>query len=87
MCGGSLLAAVTTTQHYFNAPVYGHPHIFRDHQFWRFATRWFAWTNTTEVVLSVLVLWYSSLEVERLWGSRKFAVSSKASHQEKILAD
>ncbi|GAA5908869.1 uncharacterized protein JCM6883_004194 [Sporobolomyces salmoneus] len=64
-CGCSILAAVTTLQHYFNVPFYGHPHIFRDHQFWRFATRWFVWTNTTEVVLSVFILWYSSLEVER----------------------
>ncbi|GAA5976655.1 hypothetical protein JCM5350_006711 [Sporobolomyces pararoseus] len=73
LCGCSLLAAITTNQHYFNVPFYGHPHIFRDHQFWRFATRLFVWTNTSEVLLCVFIMWYSSLEVERLWGSRKFA--------------
>jgi hypothetical protein len=79
LCGCSLLAAITTNQHYFNVPFYGHPHIFRDHQFWRFATRLFIWTNSSEVLLSVFVMWYSSLEVERIWGSRKFAASSRLS--------
>ncbi|GAA6008759.1 hypothetical protein JCM11491_003424 [Sporobolomyces phaffii] len=73
LCGCSLLAAITTTQHYFNVPVFGYPHISRDHQFWRFATRWFVWTNSSEVLLAVFILWYASLEVERIWGSRKFA--------------
>ncbi|GAA5924655.1 uncharacterized protein JCM15063_005700 [Sporobolomyces koalae] len=73
LCACSLLAAITTTQHYFNVPFAGHPHISRDHQYWRFATRWFIWTNSSEILLSVLILWYASLEVERIWGSRKFA--------------
>ncbi|GAA6064239.1 hypothetical protein JCM10212_006368 [Sporobolomyces blumeae] len=73
LCCGSLLAAITTTQHYFNVPCFGHPHIFRDHQVWRFATRWCVWSNSADLLVAVFVQWYSAAELERIWGSRKFA--------------
>ncbi|GAA5871823.1 hypothetical protein JCM8547_003281 [Rhodosporidiobolus lusitaniae] len=67
----STLAAVTSSQHYFHLPLV--PHLTRDHQFYRLLTCQFAFTNSSELFLVVLVLWYSSLAVERMWGTRKFA--------------
>ncbi|GAA5875314.1 hypothetical protein JCM1840_001927 [Sporobolomyces johnsonii] len=71
LCSCSLLAAITSTQHYFNVP--WTPHLTRDHQFYRFASRWLVWTNSSQLVIAVFVLWYASLDVERIWGSRKYA--------------
>ncbi|GAA5952727.1 hypothetical protein JCM21900_000419 [Sporobolomyces salmonicolor] len=71
LCSCSLLAALTTTQHYFNVPLT--PHLTRDHQLYRFALRWLVWRNSSQLVIAAFVLWYASLDVERIWGSRKYA--------------
>jgi membrane associated rhomboid family serine protease len=68
----SILAAVTSTQQYLNVPLV--PHILRDRQIWRFFTSHLAFTNSSELFLAVLILWYSSAGVERIWGTRKLAV-------------
>ncbi|BGP18988.1 hypothetical protein JCM10213_002592 [Rhodosporidiobolus nylandii] len=67
----STLAAVTSTQPYFNLPLV--PHLSRDHQFWRFLVAPFVFSNSSELFLAVLVLWYASPGVERMFGTRKFA--------------
>ncbi|GAA5829143.1 hypothetical protein JCM11251_004139 [Rhodosporidiobolus azoricus] len=67
----SIIAAVTATQQYFHLPVV--PHLSRDHQFFRFISHHFVFSNSTELFLGILVLWYSSPTVERMFGTRKFA--------------
>ncbi|BGP00890.1 hypothetical protein JCM10021v2_004578 [Rhodotorula toruloides] len=67
----SILAAVTSTQHLFHLPLV--PHLVRDHQFDRFAAHHFVYANSAELLLGTLLLWQTSAEVERLFGTRKFA--------------
>ncbi|GAA6041264.1 hypothetical protein JCM8097_001304 [Rhodosporidiobolus ruineniae] len=67
----SVLAAITSTQQYLAVPLV--PHLSRDHQFFRLVGHHFAFSNSSELFLAVLVLWYASPGVERMWGSRKYA--------------
>lgn len=68
----SVLAAITSTQQYLNIPLV--PHLTRDKQFFRLLTSHLAFTNSSEVFLAVLILWYSGPGVERIWGTKKLAV-------------
>ncbi|KAJ8296500.1 DSC E3 ubiquitin ligase complex subunit 2 [Rhodotorula toruloides] len=68
----SIVAAVTSTQHLFHLPLV--PHLIRDHQFYRLLAHHFVYANSAELLLGTLLLWQTSAEVERLFGTRKFAV-------------
>ena len=69
---GSLLASITDTKHLFFILV--RPHISDYRQLWRCMTWPLVYTNSTEVMFSAMTL-YQLRVIERLWGSRKFAVS------------
>ncbi|KAN0060432.1 hypothetical protein ACQY0O_007762 [Thecaphora frezii] len=49
------------------------PHISLYAQYWRLAAHHIAFTNASELLLAVLVFYSASREVERRFGSRKFA--------------
>lgn len=67
----SVSAAVLSRQYYFNLPIT--PHLTRDHQYWRLVSHHLAFTNSSELFLGTLLLWFTSLPVERMLGSRKYA--------------
>lgn len=68
----ALLASLTDTRYYVGILVA--PHFWGYAQFWRALVWPICFTNSTEVLFGVLSL-YNLRVVERLWGSRKFAVS------------
>jgi len=68
----SLLASITDSKHYFYIQV--DPHLWRYHQLWRIFSYQFCYTNSSEVLFAAMTV-YSMRVIERLWGSRKFAVS------------
>jgi len=67
----AFLATITDTKYYLWIEV--RPHLFDYHQFWRLLTWQFCYTNSTEVLFAAMTL-YQLRVIERLWGSRKFAV-------------
>ncbi|GJN88072.1 hypothetical protein Rhopal_001028-T1 [Rhodotorula paludigena] len=67
----SVAAAITATQQYLNVPL--HPHLSRDHQLYRLALHHVAFANSAELVLAIFCLWQTSIAVERIFGTRKFA--------------
>lgn len=67
----SFLATLTDTKYYFWIDV--RPHLFDYNQFWRLFTWQLCYTNSTEVLFAAMTL-YNLRVIERLWGSRKFAV-------------
>ncbi|GAA5973361.1 hypothetical protein JCM11641_003091 [Rhodosporidiobolus odoratus] len=67
----SILAAVTSSQQYFHLTLV--PHLTRDHQFYRFILHHFVYANSSELLLTVLILWYSAPTLERMFGTTKFA--------------
>jgi hypothetical protein len=69
---GALVASITDTKHLFFIMV--KPHISDYRQLWRCLTWPLVYTNSTEVLFSAMTL-YQLRIIERLWGSRKFAVS------------
>lgn len=68
----SVLAAFTSHQYLFNVPALL---LVRDHQFWRIPLHHFAFTNSSELFVGVLLLAFTSLACERAFGSIKYAVS------------
>lgn len=75
MClvAGSVLASILDMKHYFYILV--DVHIWRYRQFWRLLAYQLCYANSVEVLFAAMTL-YNLRIVERLWGSRKFAVSS-----------
>ena len=73
----SLLASITDTKHYFYIQV--DPHIWRYHQLWRVLVYQLCYTNSTECLFAAMTV-YNMRVVERVWGSRKFAVSDDLEH-------
>jgi len=71
---GSLVASITDTKHLLFILV--RPHITDYRQLWRCMTWPLAYTNSTEVLFAAMTL-YQLRVIERLWGSRKFAVSPR----------
>jgi len=67
----SLIAGTFGRKHLFHLPI--SPHLSRDHQFWRLISHHFAYTNSSEVFLSILLLFNISIVIERLFGTLKFA--------------
>lgn len=70
----SFLATLTDTKYYFWIQV--RPHLTEYWQFWRLLTWQLCYTNSTEVLFAAMTL-YQLRIVERLWGSRKFAVCAQ----------
>ncbi|GAA6056194.1 hypothetical protein JCM3770_004257 [Rhodotorula araucariae] len=67
----STLAAVTANQHLFHLPLA--PHLQRDHQVYRLVAHHLVFANSAELFLGVLVLWQTSMGVERVFGTKKYA--------------
>ena len=67
----AFLASITDTKYYFWIQV--RPHLFDYWQFWRLLTWQACYTNSTEVLFAAMTF-YQLRVIERLWGSRKFAV-------------
>ena len=67
----SILASITDVKHYFYIQV--DPHLWRYHQIWRIFAYQLCYTNSTEVLFAAMTL-YNMRVIERLWGSRKYAV-------------
>lgn len=67
----SFLASLTDTKYYFWIQV--RPHLFDYWQIWRLFTWQLCYTNSTEVIFAAMTF-YQLRVIERLWGSRKFAV-------------
>jgi len=68
----SFLASITDSKHLFY--IQADPHLLRYHQLWRMFTYQLCYTNSTEVFFGAIT-YYNMRVVERLWGSRRFAVS------------
>lgn len=69
----SLIVSITDTKYYFYIQV--EPHLWRYHQLWRVLIYQLCYTNSSEVLFAAMTL-YNLRVIERLWGSRKFAVSN-----------
>lgn len=83
----SFLATITDTKVFCWIEV--RPHLLDYHQIWRLVTWQLCYTNSTEVLFAAMTL-YSLRIIERLWGSRKFAVcipNNSSTRLEARLAD
>ena len=83
----ALLATFTDTKYYFW--IQPRPHLFDYFQFWRLFTWQICYTNSTEVLFGAMTFYHLRV-IERLWGSRKFAVrvaSQTPQETEKSKAD
>ena len=67
----AFLASITDTKYYFW--IQARPHLFDYWQFCRLLTWQICYTNSTEVLFADMTFYHLRV-VERLWGSRKFAV-------------
>ena len=67
----SFLASFTDTKYFVWIEI--RPHLFDYWQFWRLVTWQTCYTNSTEVLFAAMTL-YQLRAIERLWGSKKFAV-------------
>ena len=68
----SISASLLDVKHYFYILV--DLHIWRFHQLWRVLLYQLCYTNSSEVLFAAMAL-YQMRGVERMWGSRKYAVS------------
>lgn len=71
LVSSSVAASLFDLKHYFYILV--DTHIWRYHQPWRALIFQLCYTNSSEVLFAVITL-YNMRVVERLWGSRKYAV-------------
>jgi hypothetical protein len=67
----SVLASITDSKYYFYIQV--QPHLWQYHQLWRIFIYQLCYTNSTEVLFAAMSF-YNVRVIERLWGSRKYAV-------------
>ena len=72
----SLLASLTDNKYFIWIEV--RPHLLDYLQFWRLLTWQICYTNSTEVLFAAMTI-YNLRVIERLWGTRKFAVCSHIS--------
>lgn len=71
LVAGSILASVLDVKHYFYILI--DTHIWRYRQFWRLLAYQLCYANSTEVLFGAMTI-YNLRIIERMWGSRKFAV-------------
>ncbi|PLW34058.1 hypothetical protein PCASD_14487 [Puccinia coronata f. sp. avenae] len=70
--GSALLSLLLSGhKHYLDLPL--KPHLTRDLQFWRILTHHTACSNSADLFLMVLILWHTSVPVERRFGTVKYA--------------
>ncbi len=72
LVASSIAANLLDIKHYFYILV--DPHIVRYHQLWRILTYQLCYTNSSEVLFASMTI-YNMRVIERMWGSRKYAVS------------
>ena len=70
----SIAASLFDVKHYFYILV--DTHLLRYHQTWRALIYQLCYTNSSEVLFASMTLYHLRI-IERLWGSRKYAVSSR----------
>ena len=80
----SIAASLFDVKHYFYVVV--DMHILRYHQTWRALIYQLCYTNSSEVLFGAMTL-YHMRTIERMWGSRKYAVQSSPSWLMKPEAD
>lgn len=68
----SIAASLLDVKHY--CYIFIDTHLLRYGQFWRLLTYQLCYTNSAEVLFAAMSL-YNLRSIERLWGSRKYAVS------------
>jgi len=71
LIGGSIGVSLFDVKHYFYILV--DTHVWRYQQFWRAVTFQLCYTNSSEVLFAGMAF-YNMRVIERMWGSRKFAV-------------
>ena len=76
LVGTSMATALFDVKHYFY--IFADSHIWYYRQFWRAFTYQLCFMNSSEVLFACVTL-YNLRVVERMWGSRKFAVSTRPS--------
>lgn len=72
LVASSIAATFLDLKHYFYILV--NTHIWKYHQPWRALLFQLCYSNSSEVLFAAMTL-YNMRVVERLWGSRKYAVS------------
>lgn len=67
----SILAGMFDVKHYFHIQFV--PHISRHHQYWRLFVHHLAFSNSSDLFLGVVILYNVGVQIERQFGSVKFA--------------
>lgn len=80
LVASSIAVSLLDAKHYFFILV--DTHIFRYRQTWRALTYQLCYTNSSEVLFASMTL-YNMRVVERVWGSRKYAVRRHHEHLRK----
>jgi hypothetical protein len=75
--GSAIIASLTDTKYFLWIEV--RPHLLDYWQYWRLLTWQLAYTNSAEVLFAAMTF-YQLRVIERLWGSRKFAVGTHHLH-------
>lgn len=66
----SFVGSIFGQKHLFHMQLF--PHITKDHQLWRLVTRNLAFTSSIDFFISVLVIYNTSITLERRFGTAKF---------------
>ncbi len=75
LIGVSIAVSLLDIKHYFYILV--DLHLWQFHQTWRALIYQLCYTNSSEVLFAAMTI-YNMRSVERMWGSRKFAVSASS---------
>ncbi|KAJ3835041.1 hypothetical protein F5878DRAFT_664230 [Lentinula raphanica] len=67
----SIVVGIFDVKHYFHLQLV--PHISKYHQYWRLALHNIAFANSSDLFLAELILFQDGIQVERCFGSLKFA--------------
>ncbi|KZT29415.1 hypothetical protein NEOLEDRAFT_1085321 [Neolentinus lepideus HHB14362 ss-1] len=67
----SIIAGVFDLKHYLHLQLI--PHLSRSHQYWRLFVHHIAYSNSSDLFLAEIILYSVSVNVERAFGSVKFA--------------
>ena len=73
----SLLVSLLSLKLYI--PFHFDPHILIYHQYWQAWAYHVAFTNSSELFLGIMILYYGARHVERACGSRKYGVCTRYS--------
>ncbi|KAJ7506593.1 hypothetical protein B0H11DRAFT_2219285 [Mycena galericulata] len=67
----SILVSVFDVKHYFHLQLV--PHISRHYQYWRLGVHHFAFSNSSELFIAEILLYNIAVQIERQFGTLKFA--------------